>query len=158
MYYIGVPTSHRTWSFLLCYRRDPTLHDVMECNINNHRTTWPVRADLAAAIRNTDAVLHRATPDVCAKSWSYEAVLMENAVTTVKDEAQAFMERVSDAHTVNGAAEHMVGIFVENDSSITEHKPQPLSKLSLVRRPTREARLRMYWTISVSCRKPTFRR
>lgn len=96
----------------------------MKFNTDHCRTTRATRSHLAAALRDPKGALHRATPNVGAKSGSYQTALMEPSVTAGKELAQTFMECVLAVHTVNCAAENMDGSVVKTDSEDTKHKPQ----------------------------------
>lgn len=103
----------------------------MEFTTNNPCTMHATSSDLDSVLNDPKCMMHRANGDVGTKSPYFETVLPETTVTTSKELAQLFMERIVCGNTVANANEDMTGTVVENDSDTTDYRAQPLSKVRL---------------------------
>lgn len=66
-----------------------------------------MRIDLATALSDPEHVVHQATESLAGNSLSFQTTLPEPAVTTSKETAPSFIERIVAVHTVTRANEKM---------------------------------------------------
>lgn len=91
-------------------------------------------------------MLYRATVDVGAKTRSFETLLPELAITTVKETAPLFMECMMPAHIVTKVSEYMAGTVSKSASDTTDYKPRP--PLESVFKPQLDTRIEIKRALS----------
>lgn len=64
---------------------DLTLHDMIEFNTDNARTTRVTRSSLAMALNSPERILHQTSVYVGAKTLSFETALPKPAITTNRE-------------------------------------------------------------------------
>lgn len=90
---------------------------------------------MTAALSNVERALHHVTPDVGAKSRSYEMAIPVPDVTVGKEAAPSFRQRVLAAHRIIPVALSLRENPIKLSTSCSRRR-----KMSLSRRPTREVR------------------
>lgn len=106
---------------------DRTSQDWMEFYTYDSCTTRTTTSSLATACSRPESTMRWATPDVGAKSGSYNISLTAPTVTDGKEAAPSFRDRVLVAHTLNSAVKNMPGTVVGSYYGDVEQMRQLLS-------------------------------